>query len=558
MRGAKVRRRPLGQLTGRPRRRGDGDRATLRRWESQWRSRSGRSAPSRRPRSRRAHPGPGALARSHPGPRRHPGPGHRARPRLPRRVRLGRRWLLRGRRLLRPLGVPHHRAPRVRVPPELRDRTEAVLGPPGPAPRTGPPGDAGGVALYGFLFAPPTPWARSAAMPSPPSCTSTTGTRFPGQGYFAALNTPQPLLHTWSLSIEEQFYLVWPLVVLGVLRLTRTLRPLLGLTVAGAVASAVTMAVVYGNGARESRAYYGTDTRAQALLIGGGAGHRAGPSAPPPAVRRPCPTTALVRPSQPGPPPGPPSSRSAAPGWRPCSGWRIGRHHLHLDLPAAGSPWWPWPPPPSSPAWPSCPPARGAGPVAPPGAVRGGHLLRALPVPLADLRGPDPRAHGPVGWALFAVRVGCRWRWRPSPSTSWSCPVRRGLLRGWRGWVVTPLAVGATAVLVLGHRRPAPPRRSTRRRAPVGAAAPGPGTRTRPSCRRARRHRRPDPRAAGRRLRGQLPRLRAGPDSGRPGSTTRVTACSAAACCLLHRFHGTVVSAEGYRGGHTPCPANVS
>ena len=89
-----------------------------------------------------------------------------------------------------------------------------------------------------------------------------------GQGYFAALNTPRPLLHTWSLSIEEQFYLVWPLVVLGVLTWTRSLRALLVLTVAGAAASAVAMAVVFGDGSGESRAYYGTDTRAQALLIG--------------------------------------------------------------------------------------------------------------------------------------------------------------------------------------------------------------------------------------------------------------------------------------------------
>ena len=90
------------------------------------------------------------------------------------------------------------------------------------------------------------------------------------QGYFAALSSsiPRPLLHTWSLSIEEQFYLVWPLVVLGVLKLTRSLRLLFALALTGAVASAIAMALIAHNGANQSRAYYGTDTRAQAVLIG--------------------------------------------------------------------------------------------------------------------------------------------------------------------------------------------------------------------------------------------------------------------------------------------------
>ncbi|HET6793631.1 MAG TPA: acyltransferase family protein, partial [Acidimicrobiales bacterium] len=89
-----------------------------------------------------------------------------------------------------------------------------------------------------------------------------------GPGYFAALRTPSPLLHTWSLGIEEQFYLLWPLVVYGITRTRRPLRNLAGLSLAGAAASAVAMAALYDRGAGINRVYYGTDTRAQALLVG--------------------------------------------------------------------------------------------------------------------------------------------------------------------------------------------------------------------------------------------------------------------------------------------------
>jgi len=90
-----------------------------------------------------------------------------------------------------------------------------------------------------------------------------------GQNYFVQTGPPSPLLHTWSLAVEEQFYLVWPLVVLFVVRRARTLWPLLWTTVVLALASAVEMAVLY-QPANPTRVYFGTDTHAQSLMIGAG------------------------------------------------------------------------------------------------------------------------------------------------------------------------------------------------------------------------------------------------------------------------------------------------
>jgi peptidoglycan/LPS O-acetylase OafA/YrhL len=86
--------------------------------------------------------------------------------------------------------------------------------------------------------------------------------------YFNETSASSPLLHTWSLAVEEQFYVIWPLVVLGVLHFTRSLRVLFALCCAAAIASAIWMDGVYDGGANTNRAYLGTDTRSQCLFIG--------------------------------------------------------------------------------------------------------------------------------------------------------------------------------------------------------------------------------------------------------------------------------------------------
>jgi peptidoglycan/LPS O-acetylase OafA/YrhL len=88
-----------------------------------------------------------------------------------------------------------------------------------------------------------------------------------GSNYFHMTGLTSPLIHTWSLAVEEQFYLVWPLVFLGVLKLTRSLWALLVVAVTGALASAMEMALLY-NPTNINRLYFGTDTHAQSILVG--------------------------------------------------------------------------------------------------------------------------------------------------------------------------------------------------------------------------------------------------------------------------------------------------
>ncbi len=93
-----------------------------------------------------------------------------------------------------------------------------------------------------------------------------------GHGYWDLFAAPSPFRHTWSLAIEEQFYVLWPLVVLLVAVVQRSARrrapSLLAVTLGLAAASALWMGVVYRPGHDPQRVYLGSDTRFASILLG--------------------------------------------------------------------------------------------------------------------------------------------------------------------------------------------------------------------------------------------------------------------------------------------------
>jgi len=88
--------------------------------------------------------------------------------------------------------------------------------------------------------------------------------------YFSQGSPPSPLQHTWSLGVEEQYYLFWPLLVLAVAAVfgARARWAVFGLAVLGAAGSAVAATLMASD---VNRVYFGTDTRVQALLVGAAA-----------------------------------------------------------------------------------------------------------------------------------------------------------------------------------------------------------------------------------------------------------------------------------------------
>ena len=342
-----------------------------------------------------------------------------------------------------------------------------------------------GVACYAEFFAPPDTLGQ---LRSDAIATLLYGNNWHlvngTQGYFAALNTPRPLLHTWSLSIEEQFYLVWPLVVLAVMKWTRSLRVLLTVTVVGALASALEMAYLYHGGSGINRIYYGTDTRAQALLIGAALaivlarpqpGHGVGDDSSSSVLS--LVRTATLLPAARGVLMVAGAAGLAAivamsvavnsgTGWLYQGGFGL----VALAATALVA---------SVSLVPDSPWARALSlrPVRYVGAISYGLYLWHWPVFVVL----DNARTGLAGWPLFGVRVAMSVTIAALSFHLVETPIRRGILGGWRAWAATPVAVGGAAALLVASTAGAVPALgaqsvSSKLSPPVSVTAHDPGT----------------------------------------------------------------------------------
>ncbi|MEZ5079043.1 MAG: acyltransferase family protein [Solirubrobacterales bacterium] len=90
---------------------------------------------------------------------------------------------------------------------------------------------------------------------------------FADVSYFDQFQRPSLFTHLWSLAVEEQFYLFWPLIFAAGMKLFGRARLLLGV-LAGALGSVALAWILFDPGSDASRVYYGTDTHAVGLLAG--------------------------------------------------------------------------------------------------------------------------------------------------------------------------------------------------------------------------------------------------------------------------------------------------
>lgn len=86
--------------------------------------------------------------------------------------------------------------------------------------------------------------------------------------YFDSFGSPSPFKHMWYLAVQEQFYILWPFLLIAGMKITKKAGRLSKIIFIGALLSAALMSMLYNPDGDLSRIYYGTDTRAFELLIG--------------------------------------------------------------------------------------------------------------------------------------------------------------------------------------------------------------------------------------------------------------------------------------------------
>lgn len=90
-----------------------------------------------------------------------------------------------------------------------------------------------------------------------------------GMSYFDRFSGESPFTHIWSLAVETQNYIFWPIIFVLLMKLVKNKGKVFLGIVAAALVSAILMAVLYVPGQDPTRVYYGTDTRLFSILLGG-------------------------------------------------------------------------------------------------------------------------------------------------------------------------------------------------------------------------------------------------------------------------------------------------